>query len=131
MLRDLLWGLKWGFWFALFFSFVAVAMTLFTGGEIIERQRISLTASIAIYVFGGFSGGIVLGLLRPLTKYRIGAALVGIVVMTPASILLGLTLFGPPHDWSRDMTVTVILLPMVLGGPGGYLYWEPRGEERE
>jgi hypothetical protein len=128
VLRNLFWGLKWGLWFALFFSLIATAMSVFSGGEIIERQDISLPASIAIYVVGGLAGGAVLGLLRPLTRRRIGAALVGILVMTPVGMITGLILFGPIHTWDGPEWFGLIFSSILFGSCGGYLYWEPHEE---
>jgi hypothetical protein len=123
--QDLKWGLKWGMWFAVFFSAIAIVMTIVTQGEVLKRQNISLPASIGIYVFGGLSGGVILGLLRPLTRKRLGATVVGILVLTPVTVVLGIMMFGPIGRWDENMLLTIILLPIILGGVGGYSYWEP------
>lgn len=128
MIGNIFWGLKWGLVFATGFSLIALAMTVLTGGEVINNQGVSLAASIALYWSGGVFGGIVLGLLRPLTRTRVGAALVGVIIMVPVELAIGLLLIGPISTWSRPEWVGLIFGAIFMGGAGGYLYWEPHDE---
>jgi hypothetical protein len=112
-------------WFALFFSLVAITMTLLSGGEIIERQEVSLPASLVVYAFGGFTGGVILGLLRPVGRRRAGAALLGVVVMIPVGVIAGLIMLGPISHWDGPDWIGLIMTTTLLGGIGGYSYWEP------
>lgn len=130
MIRDVFWGIGWGLAFAVFFSLVAVAMTVLSGGETIERQGVSLAASIGVYFLGGITGGTFLGLLRPLTKRRIGSAVVGFLVMIPANFVLWLVIAGPVHTWGKAEWIALVLGALMLGVPGGYFYWEPPEDRR-
>jgi hypothetical protein len=128
-LSNLAWGLKWGLWFALFFSLVACLMAALTGGEILERQGLSLPATIAFYVGGGCLGGAVVGLLRPLTAWKLGASLVGIVTMVPISLILGSLLYGPLDQWDLNSRMGMAMFSVLLGGLGGHTLWERRKDE--
>lgn len=125
MLRDLFWGLKWGLLFALFFSIAASLMNAVSGGAIAEQQGVSLLSSIAIYVCGGLLGGSVLGLLRPMTRRRAGASVVGFFVMMVVGTATALIILGPLPTWDEGDWIGVIITAVLLGAPGGYMYWEP------
>jgi hypothetical protein len=123
--KDVGWGLGWGLGFTLIYSLFVIGLYVLRGAEPFEEKGITLGATLAIYFVGGLAGGILLGLLRPLTRWRPGSALVGMVAVAPATLAFGLAAFGPMHAWDKDMVISLIITAVVLGGGGGYLYWEP------
>ena len=97
--RDAWWGIKHSLWYIAFFSVIATGLVLLTGGAVLAEYRLSLVAILGCYLLGGVVAGAVVGLLRPLTRTRSGAILVGTIAILPFVIGMGLLLvgaLGPP-----------------------------------
>lgn len=114
---NLRWGLLRGVLLSCLLSTVLVGLVLIRGSSQFERPSLSAWEIIGAYFVAGTVGGLVLGLLRPLTKNRVGAAVVGCVVGAFAySAMLGAGYGSAEVDffWSS-----------VLGALGGGIiaYW--------
>jgi hypothetical protein len=49
---------------------------------------------VLVYLGGGLLGGLVVGLLRPLTRSHLGAALVGVVATVPVGVAVRFLRYG-------------------------------------
>jgi biotin transporter BioY len=83
-------------------------------------QRIHLLAAVGGYVIGGVSAGFVVGLLKPLTRRRIGSFFVGTLTGFAVALALGSVLVGFPPT-SEDLLVAAIFA-VALGGTVGAIY---------
>ena len=122
---NLRWGIGWGLGFATIYSLFVSAMYLLQGPAYVARYGVTLVSIIAAYLFAGLCGGALLGLLRPITRSRVGAALVGIVACGPASLGFLVAMRGGPRHWDVDMVMSSVLTAVLLGGICGYRFWEP------
>ena len=86
---------------AVFSCYVAI-IAVARGSTHYDQYDLSLGAIIVTYFVGGVAGGAVVGVLRPLTKYFVGAALVGLVAALPLAMAVGVATHGDPRHWSAD-----------------------------
>ncbi len=107
------WALGWTYEFARTYSRAAIAI----GGVLLVvllvrnpggwlRFLILLVATVVAYWLAATIAGVLLGLLKPLTRYALGAFAVG--------SLLGYTVYG-----------TLMLMLVVVGGMGPMPWWLP------
>lgn len=101
LLMDLEWGLAWGTGLAVFFSvYVAVLFVLDgigTNDPSMGAREFLLV--IAAYFAGGLLGGLIAGLLRPASRWPLGAMAMGILVAFPVYWAIGLILpYIEPSD---------------------------------
>lgn len=110
-------GVIAGIFIATLFSVWAVAVYLVSGGGAFERLGISFGATISIYFAGGIVGGLVVGLIWPLTRWWWGAAVVGVVGALPVYLMASVALDG---DFLGGT-----ILAIVVGGIVGLRSWSP------
>lgn len=110
---KLLLGVLWGLAAALITSVVAVAQYMITDGRAFDTHGITLGKVIALYFIGGIVGGAIVGLLLPLTKWRLGASVVGMVALAPFYIGIALAL-GHKDIYSG------LIAAVAIGGVAGY-----------
>jgi hypothetical protein len=121
--RRLWWGARWGALFGCAFVAIAVAIYVLSGQSAFESHHTTFGQVALTYFFGGVIAGVVVGILRPLTRSKAGAALVGFMAAMPVAILMRFATdgFGP---WQQSDTVEIIVLSLILGAPTGILYRE-------
>ena len=88
--------------------------------------------TLLAYAGGGVISGCILGLLRPLTRWRAGAALVGIAVALPAFFGIALAMSGLPQTWDDSIWASTVGCSVLLGGWFGADTWSrnrKRGQE--
>ena len=71
----------------------------------------------------------VLGLLRPLAKNLLGAAVVGVAVALPVVTGIVIALYGLPHAWNDDTRLTVVIASLMFGVGGTIVWWRPPVDE--
>jgi hypothetical protein len=119
---NLRWGIGWGIGLAAIYSVIALPLGLLRGcGLRIGGESFSTGRIILIYFGGGILGGLTLGLLRPLTRTKPGAAIVGALVAFPLSYMMVLFL---DKSAGREL-LTASLLALILGPLFGLKSWEP------
>lgn len=123
--EDLKWGLTWGLWFAGGCSLLAAALFTIRGTVLGEASRFSLPLVILAYIAMGGIGGLIVGLLRPVARWRLGAAAVGIVVGVIVYFIAGLTAIGAREFLSPPGSVSALVLGTLIGGACGYNSWSP------
>lgn len=102
-----------------------VILIYYTDGP--ERfLTISLTPLkvIGLYYFGAVTGGIVFGLLRPATKSRLSAAMVGAVAFAPLICATYVLVWGNPAEWEAGLWAALVVSSVVLGGAHTYIWWD-------
>lgn len=122
--RNLRWGIGYGLLFASFYSLFVLMLYTFRGDEPFRANEISAPVAVVAYFFGGVAGGAIVGLLRPLTKWRIGAMFVGVAAAVPLFLGLGLAMYGPVSNWGENETFGLVATAVILGSLGGYDTWE-------
>ena len=120
--QDLGWGIFWGLALAVGVTIVLVVLYALSGAQLFEDHDTTFGGVVAVYFGGGLVGGAVVGLLRPLTRWRWGAAAVGVVAALPVGLCCRLLRdgFAP---WGPKDTVSVVAFALILGGTIGWIYW--------
>ena len=75
--RNLVWGLGWGLGVAAGFSMFALLVVAFRGGDELQRNGTTPASLLAAYCGAGLVGGVLLGLTRPLLRWRAAAIVLG------------------------------------------------------
>jgi len=102
-------------------AFVTLQSAL-THGRALERYGLRLWEVIALYFGGAVVAGLVVGLLKPLTRTLLGAMIVGVVAVYPA--LLALSPIGlPDRPWTARFTGS-LLLASVMGPVYAWALWQ-------
>jgi hypothetical protein len=126
--RQLLWRrLQWGAQMGLVFAFALIAFAglqyLLNGAGVRAKYGIGFLTIAALYVVACIVGGVLVGLLLPLTKTKVGSGFVGFVAFVPSAIVMhypGLS----DLEWTRLDVVAAFLGALFLGVPLGLYYNE-------
>ena len=113
LLTNVRWGLWFGLWYAVIYSVFVIGMAILRGSTQYPEHGLNTWTIVATYFALGFGGGVTIGLLRPLLRWGLGAALVGFVMGTILFIGIGVAQDG----WSR----TVLNEGLILGALSGPL----------
>ncbi len=120
--RNILWGLTYGLVFGIIFSIWAVIVSVLQGSLVLEVRgsRIHLLAVIAVYLVGGQAAGFLVGVLKPLTRSKLGASFVGMLAAAPVGFGVMLSISGFPL--TSDDFITLAIWSTVFGGAVGLIY---------
>lgn len=118
--RNLTLGIRWGFIFGAAYSLWAGVLFLLRGSTPFRGHNVTVVEAVATYLIGGVIAGGIVGILLPLTRWKLGAALVGMVAVLPVSIgVIGsMQGFSP---WTEGHTFVVAMMSLLLGGGGGLI----------
>ena len=122
---DVRWGVAAGACFAALYSGMAVVLYVLAGPAQFGDKGLTLRATVAAYAAGGLAGGALVGLLRPLARWRAGAMLVGVAAAVPLTLALTLAMRGHPAGWSEDVWGGGALAAVALGLGCGFIAYEP------
>lgn len=114
MIRNIYWGIRWGLAFAAVYCLYALGLFVARGSSHFERQDVTLPLLLAAYIFGGLLGGAIVGLLRPLTRSRLGSVFVGLSTAIPVAVGFRMADAGVTAWDSGDLR-TVLIFSLVLG----------------
>jgi hypothetical protein len=123
MLKNLRWGVLSGIAFATLTSLWVGGLAILRGSVRFETYGLTIWQIMAVYFAGGVAGGAVVGLLRPVTKYRLGAALVGLVAAVPLAFAVEIALQGSPSHWGDLEWGFIKFFACVMGPAGGLIRW--------
>ena len=122
LIADLRWGATWGFLVGLCLSLFVAVLFAIRGPQLFLPYGTTLWLVVGLYLVGGLAGGLITGLLRPLAKWRWGAALIGVFAAIPVG--LGCRLmqagFAP---WELNDSLTMMIFSVALGASVGWIYW--------
>jgi hypothetical protein len=123
LVSRLAWGVRWGALFGAAFVMIAVAIYFLSGKSAFESHRTTLLRMVLTYFVGGVLAGTVVGLLKPLTNSKTGAAIVGFAAALPVATLIRFATDGFGL-WQRSDTIEAIVMGLILGAPTGVIYRE-------
>ena len=130
MLENLRWGVAAGLFFAALYSLYVTLLYLIRGPDPFDANETTLGQVIAVYFAGGIAGGAIVGVLRPLAKWRIGAAVVGVVAAVPVFLGIALSLEGGLSGLDRGAWEAVAFCSIFFGILGGNAMWRGGGRKR-
>jgi len=121
--RRIWWGARWGALFGVAFVAIAVVIYTLSGQTAFEAHHTTFGRVVLTYFFGGVAAGVVVGIMKPLTRWKAGAAVVGFLAGMPVATIMRFATdgFGP---WHRSDTIDVIVMSLILGVPTGIIYRE-------
>ena len=128
LMQDLRIGVKIGYLFAAGFSSIAIVKYVLFGGEMFIRANgMGLLAILAVYAISGLTGGVLIGLLRPLRSTSIGSFCIGTVSSTPFCLCLAFMIF-PRSEWYPPGVIMAMIVAILMGGGlGAVLYDQTQG----
>lgn len=106
----------------LFSAYVLIVVA--AGGRAHIELGVSVRTVVAGYFVAGVVGGLIYGALAPLTKWWIGRALVGFLIMFPIGLGVMTVLPDAPLD-DFGTWIDVVIFAGLLGGLGGQHFLEP------
>jgi len=129
---NLRWGVAQGAIFAGLFSFGLLLLALGRGSFRWSSYGLSFGEIVLVYFVGCMLAGAVVGLLRPFTRWRLGAMLVGVVAAVPATATLGIAMSGNPLAWKPDDRFAFYGIIVTMGPLCGLIRWSQTwGRERQ
>ena len=111
------------------FCLVALLILLFRGQQPFERNNVSVLRLMGAYLSAGALGGVVVGIILPLTRWMLGAALMGFLVMFVVWFLVGSSI--SPGKPLLGIIHTSAVLAAAFGLPIGVgLWFQDRHDKR-
>ena len=129
ILRNIGWGLAWGCGYAVFFSVIALLIYLFGASTPFQANRTTLPVVLLAYLTGGLIGGVLVGLLRPLNRWKRGAALMGLVGASAAYSAIGIAASGWFWQWNPEDIFAAVAAPLLIGPALGVKIWKQERQE--
>lgn len=105
---------------ALVYSGYVLVLDVLSGGRAFADVGVGVRVIVPFYVAGGLAGGLVYGLLKPLTRSRVGAGFVGFVIAL--LLCIGSAFLLPDADLGEVGTWVIIVLAALFFGVLGGLY---------
>jgi hypothetical protein len=123
------WGLRGGLLVAAVFSGWAAVVYVISSGGSFEERGISLPEIVSAYAAAGVAAGLLVGMLRPLTRTRAGAYFVGYLAGCIVFVALLWAVAGPPTTWNAVHWLGILFVSCFAAyGIGGELAKSgPRG----
>src|ERR1700680_491740 len=127
-LKNLKWGFRWGITMAV--GFTAIGLIGSIGGLIdpTTKTEPSLVSLVGFYFIAGACGGLLLGLLRPITKYKVGAMFVGTAVIAICLALLDY-IYVATDGWKPVDTILVAFVSLLCGPVATWMIWHVRARK--
>ena len=124
MSQNLLWGVRLGLVVAAMLCCIGVPLALLGGSEPLTHERIPAGTLLIVYLSGGFISGIVLGMARPLARWRVGAIVIGIVDGVICAALINMATDGAFWAWHGMQWFVTIVMGTSIGGITANWFWE-------
>ena len=124
---DLVWGAFFGLSLATGFALWVIGLAVLQGSPFFSQVGVSLWRLLGFYYGMGLALGLLSGTLRPLTRQRWGAALVGTTIATLAYGGAGILLLG----WSSPRVLLALVPGILLGGGLGLVFFDEARERSQ
>lgn len=124
-------GLIAGMVVATIFAALASSISSVAGDPATSDHGIPLGQLVRGYYIGGTVAGLVWGALAPIAKWRLGAGLLGFLMLLPVG--LGGIALMPEHRLGDGGWIAAVIWALLMGGLGGLHFFEPdkvRNEKR-
>lgn len=121
--EDVRWGMGYGIFMAGFYSVIAVVSLLIHGVAPLSQFSTALGSAVLFYFASGVLGGVILGILRPLTQNVFGAMLAAIPIALVALTGAWVVAEGSPLYWNRDRWKEVVFFALIVGPFFGAVRW--------
>lgn len=120
-------GVRWGMRVAAVLCLwvaVIAAINVVVSGSLTIRGRDGTSyhalAIMGAYLFAGATSGLIIGVLSPLLRWRVGAAVIGMLAAAPMFMGILMLRDGFSH-WSTMETGVLAILVLAFGIPGGII----------
>ena len=124
IVRDTKFTVVAGLLFGAILSALALLVFVFKGSWPFEHFQISPVRAISTYLLVGGLAGLLIGLVLPLTRWMLGAALVAFVAAFAMWFVLGWSI--NPDDHLLETMKTSLILGAAFGLPMGIGFWYQR-----
>jgi hypothetical protein len=115
-------GFLCGIGVACLLTLYVLVLYLFRGPAPFGVYGTTLLSTVWAYFVGGAAGGVVAGVLQPITRTALGAALVGFLTGVPVFWAVMISLHG--RGTSSDL-VAILLGALFVGAPVGVIWrWQ-------
>lgn len=122
--RNLRWGIKWGVVMSGAFCLFTIAGFILNGLRPPSDSHITLGKAFAVDVTGPLASGIILGIFRPLLRWRAAAIVIGVLAGAFYFAELNFLFEGPVSGWNVGDWVMIGVLGTVMGGGFANEMWE-------
>ena len=110
-------GFRIGLWIAVYYSVIATAVFVITGGAVAQKFDMPFPAILGMYFVCVPLVGVLAGALSPLTRWWPGRILVCTLCVVPFA------LFAFPWMLPRDEILPVTLVTAAIAGPAAAVIW--------
>jgi hypothetical protein len=125
--RDLELGLWVGMSIALICAFFATLRFILGGAAAFSaKTHMAIGEALLFYLLGGLSGGILIGVLRPLRGTTMGSFVIGFCAALPLSAMAALSVIER-KEWYPLAAITIVMSALLAGGLGAALFGETKG----
>src|SRR6185437_16691712 len=128
VMKNLIWGGTWGLFFGVVYCAIGLLLRIGRGPDFLRGYGITFGQLMLLYAAAPIAGGLIVGLARPLTRWRAGAVIVGMMAAFVIWSGICMTLQGPVNRWHSDDWVLNAILAVVTGIYLGNGFWEDRVE---
>lgn len=122
--KDVQWGVRRGLAIASVYCVWVIGIYLISGAAAFEKQGTTLPRVLFLYATIGTVAGAIVGLLRPATRGKFGAYLVGWIVGVLIVTGIGISLEGLPQDWDFAVWLSIPVLSPLAGWVVGSELWK-------
>lgn len=115
---------------AVFSAWVALLALIQFSTTITTRNgtEVNVFAVMATYLLGGTAAGAVVGVLLPLTRWVVGAVVVGILAAVP--VFFGVAVAGSGWPLTSEDMLVVVIVSVAFGGTAGVVFRHKFGVEK-
>jgi hypothetical protein len=99
-------------------------MYMLRGSAPFDQQGVSIGMVAVTYLAIGLAAGALVGLLRPITRQRLGAYAVGLVAGVPVATGLVIVVRGLPGSWDFFDPFILMIFSVVAGHLIGSELWK-------
>lgn len=122
--ENIIWGMGMGLAMAALLSLFVIVLFVARPHRLEEEYGLTLGTLILTYCIGGLGGGFIVGSMRPLSRWRVGAIATRIVSATFVYGAIGVAISGPIAKWREEEWIVATVLGLVGGSVIGNRMWE-------